>query len=54
MSNAPQIAEVAALVGAALAKRCFDLKWIERVRDGRALVTPAGRRGLLASFGLTV
>ena len=29
-------------VGAALAKRCFELKWIERVRDGRALtITPA-------------
>ena len=36
---------------AALAKRCFELKWIERVRDSRALlVTPAGRRGLMEAF----
>ncbi len=42
-------------VGAALAQRCFDLKWIERVRDSRALtITPAGRRGLTEFFGLTV
>jgi DNA-binding transcriptional ArsR family regulator len=42
-------------VGAALANRCFDLKWIERVRDGRALtITPAGRRGLAEVFALTV
>ena len=42
-------------VGAALATRCFELKWIERVRDGRALtVTPAGRRGLLEHFSLQV
>jgi DNA-binding transcriptional ArsR family regulator len=42
-------------VGAALANRCFELKWIERVRDSRALtITPAGRRGLLDSFGLSI
>ena len=42
-------------VGAALAKRCFELKWIERVRDGRALtITPAGRRGLLEHFSLSI
>ena len=42
-------------VGAALAKRCFELEWIERVRDSRALaITPAGRRGLVEAFGLTV
>ena len=35
-------------VGAALAQRCFDLKWIERMRDTRALtITSAGRRGLI-------
>jgi hypothetical protein len=38
-------------VGAALAKRCSELKWIEPVRDSRALtITPAGRRGLLEIF----
>ena len=42
-------------VGAALAQRCFELKWIERVRDSRALtITPAGRRGLMESFALSV
>jgi DNA-binding transcriptional ArsR family regulator len=42
-------------VGAALASRCFDLKWIERVRDGRALtITPVGRRGLMEHFSLQV
>jgi DNA-binding transcriptional ArsR family regulator len=42
-------------VGAALAQRCFELKWIERVRDSRALtITPAGRRGLMDCFALSV
>jgi DNA-binding transcriptional ArsR family regulator len=41
-------------VGAALARRCFDLKWIERVRDTRALaVTPAGHRALMDHFGIS-
>jgi DNA-binding transcriptional ArsR family regulator len=42
-------------VGAALAARCFDLKWIERRRDSRALtITAAGRRGLLENFALSI
>ena len=42
-------------VGAALAHRCFELKWIERRRDSRALeITHAGRRGLLDTFGLSI
>jgi DNA-binding transcriptional ArsR family regulator len=42
-------------VGAALAKRCFDLKWIERIGSSRAVaITPAGRRGLLEQFGLSL
>ena len=42
-------------VGAVLARRCFDLKWLSRMREGRALiVTPAGRRGLSDRFGLTL
>jgi len=42
-------------VGAALASRCFELRWIERVRDSRALtVTPAGRRGLKEAFELSI
>ena len=42
-------------VGAALARRCFDLGWLARMRDSRALsVTPAGRHGLEDVFGLTL
>ncbi len=42
-------------VGAALAARCFELNWIERVRDSRALtIPPEGRRGLLEVFGLSI
>ena len=42
-------------VGAALANRCFELKWIERVRDSRALtITSAGRRGLREIFDLSI
>ena len=40
-------------VGAALAKRCFDLGWFTRSRDSRALgITPAGRSGLEEIFGV--
>jgi DNA-binding transcriptional ArsR family regulator len=42
-------------VGAVLAQRCFDLGWLERMRDSRALlVTPKGRRGLSDLFGLSL
>jgi hypothetical protein len=42
-------------VGAALAQRCFDLGWLERMRQGRALaVTTAGQRGLNDMFGLVL
>jgi DNA-binding transcriptional ArsR family regulator len=42
-------------VGAALASRCFELTWIERVRESRALaITAAGRRGLADVFGLSI
>ncbi len=42
-------------VGAALANRRFELKWIERVRDSRALaITPAGRRALTEFFALSI
>jgi len=42
-------------VGAALAKRCFELKWIERTRDSRALtITRAGRQGLMEQFALSI
>jgi len=42
-------------VGAVLAQHCFDLKWVQRTQGSRALiVTPAGRRGLTDTFGLSV
>ncbi len=42
-------------VGAALAQRCFDLGWLERARDSRALsITKAGQRGLSETFGLSL
>jgi DNA-binding transcriptional ArsR family regulator len=42
-------------IGAGLAQRCFDLGWVARMREGRALlVTPKGRRGLGEVFGLSL
>jgi DNA-binding transcriptional ArsR family regulator len=42
-------------MGAVLARRCFDLGWTERMREGRALlVTPKGRHGLADVFGLSL
>jgi DNA-binding transcriptional ArsR family regulator len=42
-------------LGAALASRCLELKWIERARDSRALsITPAGHRGLMEFFALSI
>ncbi|MFC4102117.1 ArsR/SmtB family transcription factor [Paenibacillus xanthanilyticus] len=40
-------------LGAAIAKRLFELKWMERFPQGRAiLVTPEGMNGLDREFGL--
>ena len=40
-------------IGAALANRCFDLGWAERVKDSRAvIVTASGKRGFLETFGI--
>jgi hypothetical protein len=40
-------------VGAALATRCFELGWIERLRDSRAVaILPAGQRGFAELFGI--
>jgi DNA-binding transcriptional ArsR family regulator len=42
-------------VGAAIANRAFDLAWIERQRDGRALtITAKGRAGFGEVFGVTL
>jgi DNA-binding transcriptional ArsR family regulator len=46
---------IAGAVGAALAKRCFDLGWMERMKDGGAVVvTASGKRGFLETFGIGV
>jgi DNA-binding transcriptional ArsR family regulator len=43
------------MVGNALAKRCFDIGWIARTRDSRAVgITPTGCHGLADVFGLTL
>lgn len=44
---------LAGRLGAALCARCFELGWIEPVRDSRAVaVTEAGKRGFAEVFGL--
>jgi DNA-binding transcriptional ArsR family regulator len=46
---------LAGRLGAALCTRMFDLGWVERIRDSRALaVTPTGRQGLREAFGIEV
>jgi DNA-binding transcriptional ArsR family regulator len=48
-------AHLAGAVGAALAARCFDLDWIARIRDTRAVfVTPEGQRGFAETFGIAL
>jgi len=44
---------LAGAVDAGLAARCFELGWIGRIRDTRAvLVTPEGERGFSETFGI--
>jgi DNA-binding transcriptional ArsR family regulator len=44
---------LAGAIGAAIAERCFDMHWVKRIEDSRALqITPAGEKGLLATFGI--
>jgi DNA-binding transcriptional ArsR family regulator len=44
---------IAGAVGAALARRCFEAGWIERIRDTRAVaVTTPGRRALRQDLGI--
>ena len=45
---------LAGSLGASLAKRLFELNWLERVPGGRAVrMTAAGAQGLLREFGLS-
>lgn len=46
---------LAGALGAALAERMFDLRWVKRARNSRAVtVSDAGVRGLEQTFGLTL
>jgi DNA-binding transcriptional ArsR family regulator len=46
---------LAGSIGAALASRCFELGWIERLRDSRAVtVTKRGRSGFAETFDLVL
>ena len=44
---------LAGAMGAAIAERCFEMKWVKRIEESRALqITPVGEKGLLATFGI--
>jgi len=44
---------LAGAIGAAIAERCFEMKWVKRIEESRALqITPVGEKGLLATFGI--
>jgi len=44
---------IAGAIGSGITRRCFDLGWMERVERSHAVVvTPLGRRGLRATFGI--
>ncbi len=46
---------LAGRLGAALCTRSFELGWVERVRDSRALtITPLGRSGFAERFGVRI
>jgi hypothetical protein len=46
---------LAGALGAALAARCFELGWISRIRDTRAvLVTESGKRGFSETFDVAL
>ena len=46
-------AHLAGSLGAALARRCLDLRWVRRVDEQRTLaLTPHGRRALRTWFGI--
>lgn len=46
---------LAGIVGAAITLRCFDLGWVKRERNPRALaITPKGQEGLRRTFGFSI
>jgi len=50
-----RVPHIGGAVGAALANRCFELSWIKREDDSRALtITQTGRHGLREKFGVII
>ena len=46
---------IAGALGAALADRCLELRWIARIEDGRAMrITKRGARGLADTLGIEI
>jgi DNA-binding transcriptional ArsR family regulator len=46
---------LAGAIGASLAERCFELGWVSRIRDSRALkISAKGERGLRDVFGISL
>jgi len=46
---------LAGALGAALGTSCFEIGWVEPLKDSRAVaITAAGRRGLRDSFGIEI
>jgi hypothetical protein len=46
---------IAGRLGASLAARCLELRWIERQRDSRAVtITCSGTQGLAETFGIAL
>jgi DNA-binding transcriptional ArsR family regulator len=46
---------LAGVMGGRLSRRCFELGWLERMRDGRAVkITGVGRNGLRETFGIEI
>jgi DNA-binding transcriptional ArsR family regulator len=46
---------LAGALGSALAARCFEVGWIARIRDTRALrITPLGKQGFAETFGINL
>jgi len=44
---------IAGFIGAEMCRRCFELGWLARERDSRAVrITPAGTTGFQATFGV--
>ena len=44
---------IAGAIGAAIAERCFEMKWIKHIDESRALlITPAGKKELFPTFGI--